>query len=440
MNLFPRFISSENYDQAWRRVATNNGCAGVDGQTISMFAQNKDRNLRHLRQAVVEGTYRPLPLRQLFIPKKQGWRELGVPTVRDRIVQQALLNVLHPVMEPEFEACSFAYRPGRSHKMAVQQAAQWRDRGYEWVLDSDIFQYFDHILHARLLDEVKERINQPWILALVKAWITAGVLTSEGIVLPHKGVPQGAVVSPILSNVYLDDFDQLLTDAGWKLVRYADNFLLLSRSRQQLLEGKAAAAQLLQGMGLLMHPDKTQITHFDKGFRFLGHAFAGDLIVPVKRSLEIQWPPVQPQNELRLVHADPMLKPTELQRAFVEALEQMQKPIPPPLFVVLGYQVREVGPVVIESDEIMWSAGMATLYLVQQGTTVRREQERFVVFPPNEAETELPIQEVELILVFGNIQLTTAVISSCLEELIPVVFLSQMGKYKGHLGVRSLMT
>lgn len=151
--------------QAWLKVAANKGCAGVDRQTIAHFAQNSDRHLIQLRQHVLNGSYRPLPLRQFFIPKtspaaggKPGWRELRVPAVRDRVLQQALLNVLHPIFEPQFEPCSFAYRPGRSHRLAVEQITAWQRRGYDWVLDADIVKYFDHIRHDRLLDEVAERL------------------------------------------------------------------------------------------------------------------------------------------------------------------------------------------------------------------------------------------------------------------------------------------
>jgi CRISPR-associated protein Cas1 len=432
-NLHCQFLSAENFQTAWEKVAKNNGCAGVDGETIADFKQRAEQSLTGLRKAVAEETYRPMPLRHLIVPKaKGGWRNLGVPTVRDRIVQQALLQVLHPVMEVQFEGCSFAYRPERSHLMAVRQVAYWRDRGYEWVLDADIVQYFDNIQHSRLLAEVKERVNQPWLIALVEAWIGAGLLTQDGILLPVQGVPQGGAISPILANIYLDDFDEVLSERDWKLVRYADDFVLMARSRARLEQGKVEVVKLLNSMGLRLHADKTRITNFEQGFRFLGHVFAGDLVVPVQKTIEQPAAPIQKSN-LTLVHSDPPAAVTSLQQALVEALKQEEKPIPPPLFVVLGYKVRSETSVVIASDEIIWSAGMSTLYLVQQGATLRKEQERFLV-AVKEATTEIPIREVERILVFGNIQLTTAVISTCLELQIPIIFLTQLGEYKGHLG------
>lgn len=432
-DLYARFLNRPNFHHAWSHVAANNGCAGVDGETIAHFSINVDRSLEKLRNEIAQGTYRSLPLRQIMIPKKQGgWRKLGVPTVRDRIVQQALLNVLYPILEPQFEPCSFAYRPGRSHLMAVEQVERWRDRGYEWVLDADITQFFDSLNHQRLLAEVAERLTEPKVLDLIQQWITVGSLTAGGIELPKAGIPQGASISPILANVYLDDLDEILTASGLKVVRFADDFVVLARSQTRILEAQQQVAQLLLDMGLELHPEKTQITTFDLGFRFLGHAFAGDLVVKVQK--ETTAPTTQAKDPgLRLVHADPAIQPTAMQLALLDALKRSQQPIPPPLFVVLGYAVRPETLVVIASNELSWNPDMSTLYLIQQGTYLRREQERFIVEPPKESATEVPIREVERILVFGNIQLTTAVISTCLDLKIPVIFLTQLGDYKGHL-------
>jgi CRISPR-associated protein Cas1 len=429
-----QFLHSHNFELAWDKVATNQGCAGVDGETITDFGHRKAQALPSLRQAVAQGRYRPMPLRQLFVPKPQGgWRELRVPTVRDRIVQQALLQVLHPVLDPHFEPSSFAYRPGRSHLMAVDQVAHWRDRGYDQMLDADIVKYFDNIGHGRLMDEVAERIDQPWLLALLQSWLAVGVLTKAGILLPQRGVAQGAVISPMLANVYLDDLDEALDQPGWKLVRYADDFVLLARSQQRLLEGKAEVSRLLAEFDLQLHPEKTRITTFDKGFRFLGHVFAGEVITSLTKPALPEPGAIDPNPGVRLVYADREVQPTAMQLALVAGLKVSQKPIPPPLFVVLGYQVRREKPVTIESAEVEWSNGMSSLYVVQQGTYLKKEQGRFILKPPKDETLEVPIQEVERILVFGNVQISTAVISTCLEAQIPVIFLSQLGEYKGHL-------
>ncbi|MBE9101692.1 CRISPR-associated endonuclease Cas1 [Vacuolonema iberomarrocanum] len=438
--LFQRFIDPDNFERAWDKVATNRGCAGVDGETIAAFGWRKRTALPNLRQAVATGRYRPMPLRQFWIPKKAdgnitGWRALRVPTVRDRIVQQALLQVLYPVMEAEFDPASYAYRPGRSHRMAVEKVNYWRSRGYDWVLDADIVKYFDRIQHERLLEEVQERINRPWLLHLIEGWITAGSLTPQGILLPQRGVPQGAVISPLLANVYLDDFDAELRARHWKLVRYADDFVVLGRSRQQVEQGRDRVAQLLQEMALQLHPEKTRITSFDQGFRFLGHVFAGELVLPLSPvpKAEPVPPGAKASSDLQLVYADTPDSPTAMQQALVAALKQSEQPIPPPLFVVLGYKVRPQTPVEITSQEIEWRNGMSSLYVVEQGTYLQKEQGRFILKAPKDDALEVPIQEVERILVFGNVQLSTAVIASCLGRHIPVIFLSQLGEYKGHL-------
>ena len=434
--LSDRFLDPTNFELAWDHVASNQGCAGVDGETIRAFGQQKERYLIRLLQGVARETYRPLPLRQIVIPKKEGgWRELRVPTVRDRIVQQALLQVLHPVMEPEFEPSSFAYRPGRSHLMAVEQVGHWRDRGYGWVLDADIVRYFDRIQHPRLVAEVKERLPEPWVLTLINHWLGAGVLTPAGIVMPRQGVPQGAVISPLLSNIYLDDFDRALATSPWKLVRFADDFVLLARTQQQLLAGQTQIVQLLEPIGLQLHPEKTHLTHFDRGFRFLGHTFMGDLTVrnqPRPRSPEPHAG--LPSPGLTLIHTEEAVGSTAMQIALVEALKQSEQPIPPPLFVVLGYQVRPDTRVEVKSRELHWRETMSSLYIVEQGTYLKKDQGRFILEAPRSQDTiEIPIEEVERILVFGNIQLSTAVIGTCLSRQIPVVFLSQTGDYKGHL-------
>ncbi|QZZ21821.1 CRISPR-associated endonuclease Cas1 [Leptothermofonsia sichuanensis E412] len=457
------FLRADNFALSWNKVAANQGCAGIDGETIAQFSQDPERRLSVLRQQVAHGTYRPLPLRQIFIPKPRGgWRELQVPSVRDRIVQQALLNVLHPMFEPQFEGCSYAYRPGRSHKMAVERITAHQRRGYQWVLDADIVSYFDHIGHDRLLAEVAERLPvegrqqkatqyparaqrlQTWpsaefvalVLHLVQQWLSVGVLTREGVYFPQRGIPQGAVISPLLANVYLDDFDEAIDGTKLKLVRYADDFVVLGRKQQHVQAAREQVSQLLGEMGLVLHPDKTHLTNFEKGFRFLGHVFSGDLVLPMKKVTGPRPPDetnVRLGSDLRLVHTDAPVQNTQMEQAMLAALKASDKPIPPPLFVVLGYRVREPERVEITSNETIWRTGMSTLYLVHQGTTVKKEQGRYVVKLPKEEALEIPVREVERVLVFGNIQLTTAVIAECLENQVPVVFMSQLGDYKGHL-------
>jgi CRISP-associated protein Cas1 len=439
------FLSLENWQAAWQHIKANNGTAGVDGETIAHFQHHAETYIPQLIKAVQENTYIPLPLRQIFIPKKDhSWRTLGIPTVRDRLVQQALLNILHPALEPEFSDASFAYRPGRSHLMAVRQVSHWRDKGYHWVLEADLTSYFDNVHHDRLLLELHERLPQPEFLQLIRLWLKAGILTKTGVQIGTQGIPIGSGISPILANVYLDDFDELLATTAYQLVRYADDFIILARQEHQIKTAYELVLKILQAIDLPINPQKTQIANFDRGFRFLGHSFIGDMAMPDKikspkkqeksRSTTINFNASQ-EVQMVLQHSNaPPAKPTALEQALLESLLASNQPIPPPLFVLLGYRVREPVPVAIESSESSWQTGMTTLYLVNQGATLQKEQGRFIIKTLNNKEsTEIPIAEVDRVLVFGNIQLSTSAISTCLAAKIPVIFLTQGGEYKGHL-------
>lgn len=465
------FVSAENFGQAWKKVRSNNGCAGVDGETIAAFERHADRNLATLRRQLQNGTYQPMPLRSLQVPKKAKlkpgeppkteWRGLAVPTVRDRIVQQALLNLLHPILEPQFEASSFAYRPGRSYKGAVRQVEQWRNQGYDWILDADVVKYFDNIQHSRLYAELQERVHDPGVGRLVERWMSSGVVTASGLILPRQGVPQGSVISPILANVYLDDFDEAIEDTGLKLVRYADDFVVLARSKSRIEQAQELVDHLLESMGLELHPDKTRITNFQQGFHFLGHTFVRSLVVEdTRKGKQARKAEEHRQKVVKTVsplvyRTDLPSQPTQMQQALLEAIRETEKPIPPPLYVVMGYKVRDQKPMQIESKEWSWSTGMSTLYLVKQGTMLRKDHGRFVVEGGQEADRqeaerrkaeggnqkenaaksrlEIPIQEVGRILVLGRVQLSTSAIEVCLERQIPVIFMTQTGEYKGHL-------
>lgn len=169
-NIVNNFLHPSNFKHAWLKVKENKGCAGADGETINDFARNLKANLDHLRKIVANNNYQPYPLKQVLIPQNNGkMRELRIPSIRDRIVQQALLNVLVPVIEPTFSDCSFAYRPNRSIIKAVEKIAYWRERGYHWLLDADIVKYFDSIDCQILLGELRQHIEHPGILCLIKA-------------------------------------------------------------------------------------------------------------------------------------------------------------------------------------------------------------------------------------------------------------------------------
>jgi group II intron reverse transcriptase/maturase len=280
--IISEFLALHNFQRAWEKVADKRGCAGVDKETIDAFARNQAINIYQLRDAVANGSYEPQPCRQVIIPKRNGkLRELKIPTVRDRIVQQALLNVFYPVMEGKFSSASFAYRPNLSYLNAVEKIADFRDKGYIWVFDADIVKFFDNIEHSRLLQQIRIHLEHPGILCLIKSWISVGVLTDGGLVISQKGIPQGAVISPILANIYLHEFDEFVTGSNLKLVRYADDFLVLATTQAEILQAQSEIINFLDSIGLEINLEKTQITSFERGFCFLGHGFLDNAIFPV---------------------------------------------------------------------------------------------------------------------------------------------------------------
>lgn len=481
--ILDEFLRLENFQRAWEKVADNRGCAGVDGESIDRFARNQTINIYQLRDAVANVTYQPSPCKQVIIPKKNGsQRVLKIPTVRDRIVQQALLNVLHPLLERKFSSASFAYRPNLSYINAVEKIAEWRDLGYLWVLDADIVKFFDSIDHRRLLKEVRLHLDNPRILCLIKSWIAAGVLTEEGVVLPQKGIPQGAVISPLLANIYLHEFDELLTATDLKLVRYADDFVVLARTQERILQAQLEVTNLLDSMGLVMHAEKTQVTNFGRGFRFLGHGFLEDAIFPVdanevslksalEKVKEMFLSPIKGKNKGKKKEPNVVTSPPTplLQGEGSKSKSKFSLPFlqgeggkssfsPPSLAgngagglgqnedardiatlhqPFLAEVETELVPQCEEDDGVfqknIWNREMAAIYLIEQGTSIYKDYQRFIIHVSEKPKVEVPIREVQQILVFGNVQLSTPVIQACLQEEIAVLFLSQSGQYHGHL-------
>ena len=455
--ILEEFLRLENFERAWKKVAENYGCAGVDGESIDRFARNQTINIYQLRDAVAKATYQSLPCKQAIIPKRNGsQRELKIPTVRDRIVQQALLNILYPLMEKKFSSASFAYRPNLSYINAVEKVAEWRDLGYQWVLDADIIKFFDNIDHRRLLKEVRFHIDNPRILCLIKSWISVGVLTDEGVVVPQKGIPQGAVISPLLANIYLHEFDELVAATDLKLVRYADDFLVLARTQERILQAQLEVTHLLDSIGLMLNTEKSQITNFEHGFRFLGHGFLDNAIFPVDA------------NEVSLKSAIDKIKGLLLGQRKGKNKGKKKSPnavtLPPtPLGQGESSQLERLGqdkdedtrdiatlhqpflaevetelPLQNEEDasvfqKNIWNPEMAAIYLIEQGTNIYKDYQRFIIHVSEKPRIEVPIREVQQILVFGNIQLSTSVIQACLQEQIVVLYLSQSGQYHGHL-------
>lgn len=272
-SLSQRVLAWENLTDAWLRVADNKGAPGADNVSIQRFARHWEENLRRLRELVWTNRYKPARLRRIAIPKRGGGqRLLSIPTVADRVLQRAVLNVLDDIFEAIFLDCSFGYRVGRGLRDAVALILCHRDRGLVWVLDADIDECFDSLDHALLLGFLAEEIDDAVVMRLIEAWLRQGRRYRH----PDRGIPLGMPLSPLCCNVYLHRLDVELVSHGWAPVRYADDFVVLCRDEVEVGQAKDTAAAALEKLHLQLEPRKTRVATFDEGFDYLGVRFEKD--------------------------------------------------------------------------------------------------------------------------------------------------------------------
>ena len=273
-SLIGRVYDPRNLARAWARVKENRGAGGVDRISIDRFEREHRRYLTVLHQRLAEVRYRPLPVRRVEIdkPGSTAKRPLGIPAVVDRVCQQALRQVLEPIFEPTFSEVSFGFRPERSAHMAMRRIWSQMQAGGRWIVDADIADFFGTISHDRLVALVAERVADSKVLSLIRQILTAGVLRDGVYESTIAGTPQGGVISPLLSNIYLHVFDEQMQRAGFQLTRYADDWLCVCRTREEAERALASARSVLEGqLGLRIHPEKTRIVHVSQGFEFLGY-------------------------------------------------------------------------------------------------------------------------------------------------------------------------
>jgi RNA-directed DNA polymerase len=287
--LIDKVFSKRNLGYAYLQVAKNKGAAGVDHVTTQAFADRLDENLDKISELLRQGTYRPQLILRTYIPKPgtKEQRPLGIPTVRDRVVQTALVNAIEPIFERDFAEHSYGFRPGRSCKHALRRVDGLLKTGYHYLVDADLKSYFDTIPHDPLMDLLRTKVADGSVLSLIEAFLKAGIMDGLSTWTPEEGAPQGAVLSPLLSNIYLDPLDHLMADSGIEMVRYADDFVILCRTAEQAERALEMVREWTEAHGLKLHPTKTKIVDVrSEGFEFLGYRFADGKRTPRPKSMK----------------------------------------------------------------------------------------------------------------------------------------------------------
>jgi len=276
-SLIDKVYRKETLKAAWHKVKDNGGAAGVDGQSVERFGMRVELYLEELERALRTQEYRPQPIRRVEIPKGGGkMRPLGIPVVKDRIVQTALKLVIEPIFEREFEESSYGFRPGRGCKEALREVDELIKEGYTWVMDADFDSYFDSIPYEPLMGEVSERISDGAVLELIRAFVNQDIIEGMKRWTPVGGTPQGAVISPLLANIYLHPLDRHMREKGYRMVRYADDFVVLCRTAEQAQAALKEVKSWVEQNGLRLNADKTHVgdcRQAGQGFEFLGYRF-----------------------------------------------------------------------------------------------------------------------------------------------------------------------
>ena len=275
-SLIDKVYQWKNLYSAWRRVRRNKGAHGLDRVTIGMFEADLEKNLRAIQRKLMERRYTPTSVRRVHIPKSSDpskRRPLGIPVVADRIVQQAIFQIVDPIFDPEMSDRSYGFRKGRSAHQAIATLIQDAKDGFQQVADTDIQAFFDEIDHDVAMSCVRERIADGRVLELIEGFLKAGVSEDGIVTVPTRGTPQGGVISPWIANLVLDNLDKAIEAKGWRHVRYADDFVILCSSRDEAISALDHTRQVLGKLGLKLHPVKTSLTNFREGFDFLGFRF-----------------------------------------------------------------------------------------------------------------------------------------------------------------------
>jgi CRISPR-associated protein Cas1 len=458
-SLYNQMALPETLFQAWNKVVSNDGMAGYDRQSITDYSWHIEKHLADLSRQLMTGTYEPQPLLKLVMLKPTGkLRILLIPTVMDRVAQTAASMVLTPLVESELGANTFAYRKGLSRLTAAREIERLRNLGFNWVVDADISSFFDTVDHSLLFQRLRELCDDEELLKLISRWLTALIVDGNNPKVKNStGLPQGCPISPMLANLYLDKFDERMENEGFKLVRFADDFLILCKSKPKAEAARQLSESALAELKLHLNNEKTRITTFSEGFKYLGYLFIRSLVLPTKMHPE-EWydklgklklrkapksllhPSENDADEYELQTGDSgaitvtkeTLQKTEFGEKLLQSLEKKKIDVNKFLEKTAKDDVRQQQEKRAALNRL-YSPLLNTLYLQEQGSVLYKNGERFSVEKEGRQISEINIRRVEQILVFGNISLTTPAMQYCMSSNIPVTFLSQHGSYFGRL-------
>jgi CRISPR-associated protein Cas1 len=453
--LYNQMALPESLFQAWNKVVSNDGMPGYDRQSILDYSLRIEEHLQALGRQLLTGTYEPQPLLKLPMMKPDGSvRTLLIPTVMDRVAQTAATMVLMPLIESELEANTFGYRPGLSRMTAAREIERLRNLGYQWVVDADISNFFDNVDHALLFDRFSKLCDDEALTNLLRSWLTAEIADGSHPKPRNTiGLPQGCPISPVLANLYLDKFDEAVEEGGFQLIRFADDFLILCKTQPAAEAALRLSENLLAELKLNLNDQKTRITTFSDGFKYLGYLFIRSLVLPTKMHpeewydklgrLKLRKAPKNFQDQqdeyeleagdygaLRLTKED-LLK-TEFGEQLLQSLDKQQISVEE-FLERTAKEDRQRQKEKHEALNKLYSPLLNTLYLQEQGSVLRKDGERFSIEKEGCQINEVIVRRIEQILVFGNVLLTTPSMQYCLRNNIPVTFLSQHGSYFGRL-------
>lgn len=417
---------------AWQQVRRGSRAPGIDGVSVDLFASIVREQLAGLQRQLVAETYLPAPAKGFFLPKASGGKRLlGIPTVRDRIIQRLLLEELYEPLEDALLDCSYAYRPDRGIQKAARHLFFYYQVQPAWTIKADIARFFDSLCWALLMADLQELALESVLLQLISGQLAAGIVINRRYVNPGQGVLQGSALSGALANLYLNQFDRLCLSKGLNLVRYGDDFVVVCPDWIQATRALNWIGDWLGRFYLRLQPEKTRIFAPDEEFTFLGYRFAkGEVFAPPppQRAGNPPQPPLGKGGQREEEETGPIL--LSASGMPYRRPKKRQTPVvsqPPKACSLKPVRISTAKP------KHIWSDLMTTLYITDQGAYLKAKHHQFQVFHQGELRGKVPVARVSHIVLFGCCNLSHGAVSLALHRRIPVLYLSQRGRYFGRL-------